>query len=36
MLIALFSICCFAPTQAQTPKFGHINVEELVNLMPEC
>ena len=35
MLIALFCFCFGTVTQAQTPKFGHINVEELVNLMPE-
>ena len=35
LLIALFSLCFSVSTQAQTLKFGHINVEELVNLMPE-
>ncbi|MDR2584672.1 MAG: OmpH family outer membrane protein [Prevotellaceae bacterium] len=34
IFISLF--CCFAAVvQAQTPKFGHINVQELVDLMPE-
>jgi len=35
MLVALFSLCCSMSTMAQTPKFGHINVQELVDLMPE-
>ena len=32
--IVLFCFFCTL-AQGQTPKFGHINVEELVNLMPE-
>jgi outer membrane protein len=35
MLIALFSLCFGVSAQAQTPKFGHINVEDVFNLMPE-
>jgi len=35
MFVTLFSVCFGMSTQAQTPKFGHINVEELVSLMPE-
>ena len=35
MLIALVSLCCVVSAQAQTLKFGHINVQELIHLMPE-
>jgi len=35
IFIALFCLCCGVSAQAQTPKFGHINVEELVSLMTE-
>jgi len=35
MLFALSCVCFGVSVQAQTFKFGHINVEEVINLMPE-
>jgi len=34
-LFALLCVCFGVSAQAQTLKFGHINIEEVVNLMPE-
>ena len=34
-LLALFCLCLGVSAEAQTPKFGHINVQELINLMPD-
>jgi len=35
ILSVLFVLSCSVFSQAQTLKFGHINVQELVDLMPE-
>ena len=35
MLVALFCLCSAISAHSQTPKFGHINVEEVVSLMTD-
>ena len=34
-LLALFCLCLGVSAEAQTLKFGHVNVQELINLMPD-